>query len=169
MDCLYNNGVYILAFNRYQYWSNIMNQINNIIVAFSATSIHKKLAMYALDYAARNKAKLFILEIRDKNIAEKVAKLAHNHGFLGEKVVEKLKADIKADRDELISKRLKQMEKESEKRGIKFETITVKGSFIEEIIQAACKYKIDAILMEDMGKASGELKKNAPCEVIVVE
>ena len=72
-----------------------MNKIDTVLVAFSATSIHRKLVMRALDVAEKNNAKLIILSVRDKNIAEKVAKMTKNHGFLGEKVVEKLKEEAK--------------------------------------------------------------------------
>lgn len=145
-----------------------MRNINKVMVAFSATSIPDKLAMCALDLAVKNNASLIILSVRDKNIAEKVASLAHNYGFLGEKIVEKLKADIKIDRDGIISKRLARLEKETEKRGISFEIIRVKGLFVEEVIEAAQRYNADTLLIEDLGKITDELKKKATCDVTVI-
>ena len=145
-----------------------MKKINRVMVAFSATSIPDKLAMCALDLAAKNNASLVILSVRDKNIAETVASLTHNYGFLGEKIVEKLKADIKTDRDGIISKRLSGLEKETEKRGISFEMIRVKGLFVEEVVEAAQRYKADALLVEDMGNITDELKKRTPCDVTVI-
>ncbi len=139
-----------------------------ILVAFSATSIHKKLAMQALDLAANNKADLIILSVRDMNIAEKVARLTHDLGFLGEKVVERLEVDINADREEVISKRLARLEKEAEKRGIAFETIRVKGPFVETVVEVIQRYNVDTILVEKRAKIVDDLKKNAPCEVIAV-
>jgi nucleotide-binding universal stress UspA family protein len=145
-----------------------MKKKTELLVAFSATAIHKELAMLALDLAAKDNAKLIILNVRDRNIAEKVAQLTHDRGFLGEKVVERLKADIKADREEIISKRLAKLEKEAEKRGIAFETIRVKGPFVEMVVEVAQRYNADAILVEKRGKIADDLKKNAPCEVIAV-
>lgn len=139
-----------------------------ILVAFSATSIHKKLAMQALDLAAKDKADLIILSVRDMNIAEKVARLTHDLGFLGEKVVERLEIDINADREEVISKRLAKLEKEAEKRGISFETIRVKGPFVETVVEVIQRYNVDTILVEKRAKIVTDLKKNAPCEVIAV-
>ena len=98
-----------------------MDKIETVLVAFSATSIHWKLAMRALDVAEQNNAKLIILSVRDKKVAENVAKFTKNHGFLGERVVEKLKEDIVKDRDEVISRRLNILENEAEKRDIFFE------------------------------------------------
>jgi len=139
-----------------------------ILVAFSATSIHKKLAMQALDLAAKEKADLIILSVRDMNIAEKVARLTHDLGFLGEKVVERLEVDINADREEVIAKRLAKLEKEAEKRGISFETIRVKGPFVETVVEVIQRYNVDTILIEKRAKIVTDLKKNAPCEVIAV-
>ena len=139
-----------------------------ILVAFSATSIHKKLAMQTLDLAANDKADLIILSVRDMNIAEKVARLTHDLGFLGEKVVERLEVDINADREEVISKRLAKLETEAEKRGIAFETIRVKGPFVESVVEVIQRYNVDTILVEKRAKIVTDLKKNAPCEVIAV-
>ena len=139
-----------------------------ILVAFSATSIHKKLAMQALDLAANDKADLIILSVRDRNIAEKVAQVTHDLGFLGEKVVDRLEVDINADREEVISKRLARLEKEAEKRGIAFETIRVKGPFVESVVEVVQRYNVDTILVEKRAKIVDDLKKNAPCEVIAV-
>lgn len=139
-----------------------------ILVAFSATSINKKLAMQALDLAAKDKADLIILSVRDMNIAEKVARLTHDLGFLGEKVVDRLEVDINADREEVISKRLARLEKEAEKRGISFETIRVKGPFVETVVEVVQRYNVDTILVEKRAKIVDDLKKNAPCEVIAV-
>lgn len=140
-----------------------------ILVAFSATSINKKLAMQALDLAANDKADLIILSVRDMNIAEKVARLTHDLGFLGEKVVDRLEVDINADREEVISKRLARLEKEAEKRGISFETIRVKGPFVESVVEVIQRcHNVDTILVEKRAKIVDDLKKNAPCEVIAV-
>jgi len=145
-----------------------METKDKILVAFSATSINKKLAMQALDLAAKDKADLIILSVRDMNIAEKVARLTHDLGFLGEKVVERLEVDINADREEVISKRLARLETEAEKRGISFETLRVKGPFVETVVEVIQRYNVDTILVEKRAKIVDDLKKNAPCEVIAV-
>ena len=146
-----------------------MDKVDTVLVAFSATSIHKKLAMQALDVAVRNNAKLVILNIRDKNIAEKVARVTKNHGFLGEKLVEKLKEDIIKDRDKVILKRLAMLENEAEDRSIIFETVQMKGDFVENVVNTAEKYDIDVILLEDAGKKIDKLKQNVRSVVVVVE
>lgn len=144
-----------------------MNKIDTVLVAFSATSIHRKLVMQALDVAEKNNANLIILSVRDKNIAEKVAKMTKNQGFLGEKVVEKLKEDIIKDRDELISKRLDMIEKEAKNRGIVFQTVRMKGNFEDNIVEMAEKYNVDAILIEDVSKVV-ELKRKLSNEIAVL-
>lgn len=143
-----------------------MNNIDTVLVAFSATSIHYKLAMRALDVAEQNNAKLIILSVRDKNVAEKVAKMTKDHGFLGEKVVAKLKMDIIKDRDEVISKRLAMLENEAEKRGIVFETIRVKGIFVENVIKTVNKYGVDALLLDEVSKKIDEIKENISCDIV---
>ena len=141
-------------------------KIDTVLVAFSATSIHKELVMRALEIAEQNNAKLIILSVRDKKIAEKVARMTKNHGFLGEKVVEKLKEDIVKDRDEVISRRLGTMEKEAKTRGIDFEIVQVKGNLVENVVNVVGKYSVDVILLEDMGKILDEIKKNVNCDVL---
>ena len=145
-----------------------MNKIDTVLVAFSATSIHRKLVMRALDVAEKNNAKLIILSVRDKNIAEKVAKMTKNHGFLGEKVVEKLKEDIIKDRDEVISRRLGMVEKEADKRNIVFETVQVKGDFVQRIVDIIDQYAVDIVLVEDIGKKINQLTESVPCELVVI-
>lgn len=144
-------------------------KIDTVLVAFSATSIHRELAMRALDVAEQNNAKLIILSVRDKKVAENVARMTKNHGFLGEKVVEKLKEDIVKDRDEVISRRLKTVEEEAQRRGIVFETVRVKGDFVENVVKVEKKYGVDIILMGNMGKNVGETKEKVSCEIRVVK
>ncbi len=60
------------------------------------------------------------------------------------------------------------MEKEAEKRGISFETIRVKGPFVETVVDVIQRYNVDTILVEKRAKIVTDLKKNAPCEVIAV-
>ena len=143
-----------------------MDKINTVLVAFSATSIHRKLAMRALDMAEQNNAKLILLSVRDKNVAEKVAKMTKDQGFLGEKVVEKLKEDIIKDRNEVISKRLGMLEKEAEKLGIDFETVIVKGNFVEKVIETVNKYGVDALLLDDTGKKIDAIEENISCAIV---
>lgn len=144
-----------------------MDKIDTVLVAFSATSIHRKLAMRALDVAEQNNVKLIILSVRDKNVAEKVAKMTKNHGFLGEGVVEKLKQDIIKDRDEVISRRLGILEKEAEIRGIVFETVRVKGNFDDNVVEAVEVNDVDVLLLEDMGKKVDELREKVNCDIMV--
>lgn len=141
-------------------------KIDTVLVVFSATSIHRELAMRALDVAEQNNAKLIILSVRDKKVAEKVAKMTKNHGFLGEKVVEKLKEDIVKDRDDVISKRLGTVEDEAQRRGIDFEIVRAKGNLVENVIKTAQTYSAGIILIEDTGKIVGELKKKVSCDVM---
>ncbi|WP_292487516.1 universal stress protein [Methanohalobium sp.] len=145
-----------------------MNESNTIMVAFSATSIHKEPAKRALDMAQEKNAKLIVLSVRDKNITEKVAKVTQNHGFLGKEIVKDLMKDIKKDRDELISERLGRICEEAEKRGIDYETLQLKGDFVENVVEVAGKYGVDTVLVEDMGRKTDRLKTKLECEVIVV-
>lgn len=135
-----------------------MKEINTVLVAFSATSIHRELAKAALDMAEENNARLIILNVRNKNVAEKVARVTKNHGFLGRDVVEKLAADIKKDRDELIAHRLGKVEEEASRRGIEFESVKVKGDFVENVREAAEKYMVDVVLIDSSGSKLEEMK-----------
>jgi nucleotide-binding universal stress UspA family protein len=143
-----------------------MDKINTVLVAFSAISIHKELAMRALDVAEQNNAKLIILSVRDKKVAEKVAKMTKDQGFLGEKVVEKLKGDIIMDRNRLISRKLSMLENEAEKREIVFETVRVKGNFVENVIETVNKYGVDVLLLDDIGKKIDKIKENISCDIV---
>ena len=143
-------------------------KIDTVLVVFSATSIHRKLAMRALDVAEQNNAKLIILSIRDKMVAEKVAKMTKNQGFLGERVVEKLKEDIIKDRDEVISRKLGAVGKEAKMRDIVFETMRMKGNLIENVVNTSKEYAVDIILVGDMGTKIDQLIQNVSCNVVVV-
>ena len=142
-------------------------KIDTVLVVFSATLIHRELAMRALDVAEQNNARLIILSVRDKNIAEKVTKMTMNHGFLGKNVVDKLKEDIVKDRNEMISRKLKTVEKEAQRRGIAFETVRVKGDFVEELLKITERYLIDVLLLDNKGKLD-ELKKTVQFDIISV-
>ncbi|MCD4846221.1 MAG: universal stress protein [Methanosarcinales archaeon] len=143
--------------------------MNTIIAAFSATYIHDRLARDALDMAQKHGADLIILSVRDKNIANKVARLTHDHGFLGEKVVERLKEDIKAGRNGIISRRLGLVEKEAKKRGVDFEIVRVKGDFVEMVVEVVSRYGADVVLIEEMGRVGDELRRMGGFDVVVVE
>ena len=145
-----------------------MNRSNIIMVAFSATSIHKELAKRALDMTQEKNAKLIVLSVRDRNITEKVAKVTQNHGFLGKEIVKDLMKDIKKDRDELISERLSRIGEEAEKRSIDYETLQLKGDFVENVADVAGKYSVDTVLVDDMGRKTDRLKTKLDCEVVVV-
>lgn len=146
-----------------------MDKIDTVLVAFSATSIHKKLAMRALDVAEQNNAKLIILSVRDKKVAEKVAKMTKNHGFLGEKLIENLKTEIVKDRNELISKKLSLIESEAKNRGILFKIIERKGDFLDNIVKIEKQYNSDIILIGDVGKIGKKLKTLSSNEVLIIK
>jgi len=146
-----------------------MEEINTVLVAFSATSIHRKLAKAALDMAEEQNARLIILNVRDRNMAEKVARITKEKGFLGRAVAEKLAADIKRDRDELISHRLGIVEEEAAKRGIEFETVKVKGDFVEQVIEAAQMYGVDVVLVGSAGPRVKQKGKEIDVEVHLVQ
>jgi len=146
-----------------------MKDINTVLVAFSATSIHKKLAKAALDMAEENNAKLIILSVRDKNVTQMVAKVTKDHGFLGRDVVEKLAEDIKKDRDELIEHRLARIEEEAERRGIEFETLQVKGNFNKNIIEVAEKYAVDVVLVDGTGSKMEQIERKIKVPVHLIK
>ncbi len=142
---------------------------DTVLVAFSATSIHTKLAKAALDMAEENNAKLIILSVRDQNMAEKVARMTKDHGFMGRAVVEKLALDIKKDRNELIRQRLGKVEQGALDRGIEFETVSVKGEFAEQVLKAAKECSADVVLIDNKNKKIGILIKSERLGLILVE
>lgn len=125
-----------------------MNNVNTVLVAFSATSIHKKLTKAALDIADENNAKLIILNVRDKNVTQMVANITKNQGFLGRDVVEKLAEDIKKDRDELIVHRLSIIGEEASKREIEFEIVQAKGNLPKKVVETANTHAVDVVLVD---------------------
>ncbi|RNI13585.1 universal stress protein [Methanohalophilus portucalensis] len=147
---------------------NDMAEINTVLVAFSATSIHRNLAKAALDMAEEKDARLIILNVRDKNMAEKVARVTKDQGFMGRGVVEKLAADIKRDRDELIAQRLGMVEEEAGKRGIEFETVKVKGDFVKQVIETAGMYGADVVMVASSSVVN-DIEKKIDAEVYSFE
>jgi nucleotide-binding universal stress UspA family protein len=145
-----------------------MNKINTVLVAFSATFIHMGQAKKALDMAEKNKAKLIILSVRDKNISQMVANVSKDHGFLGRDVVKKLTDDIKKDRDELIDHRLGLVEKEAVKHGIDFKTVKIKGKFEDSVFLISKKYDVDLIIIEASNKHFSGLNDAKNYEIITV-
>ncbi|UGV40308.1 universal stress protein [Methanococcoides orientis] len=145
-----------------------MDKINAVLVAFSATSIRKKLAKAALDLAEENDAKLIILSVRDRNVAQMVAKVTKDHGFLGKDFVEKLAEDIKKDRDELITSRLGMIENEAEKRGIEFETVKMKGHFVESVADIAEIHKVDLVVTENVDNIAMKLKRKGISNIRII-
>ncbi|MEZ5335101.1 MAG: universal stress protein [Methanolobus sp.] len=142
-----------------------MNEINTILVGFSATSIHRKQAREAIILARDNKARLIILSVRDQNVSQMVANITKDRGFLGRDVVKKLAEDIKKDRDDLIEHRLAMVETEAAKRDIDFKTLKVKGDFEKCVPFYAKKFAADLIIVDASNKSLSQLSKSCNCEI----
>ncbi len=122
--------------------------MENIMVVFSSTDIPDQLVEKALKLAGEKKAKLIILDIRDKAMSEKVADLTENIGFMGEKVVGALRKEISHGRCEVIYRKLSFLEERAQKEKIPYEIVVKKGSFGRRIGEVAESKDVKTIICQ---------------------
>jgi nucleotide-binding universal stress UspA family protein len=122
--------------------------MENVMVVFSSTDIAKKLIDRAIRLARDKKARLIILDVRDREMSEKVGELTENIGFMGEKVVRSLKKQISHGRCDVIYKKLSILEDAAKKEGIPYDIVVERGPFIESILRVAKTKKVKTIICQ---------------------
>ncbi len=125
-----------------------MDPVMPIMVVFSATSISEKIARFAIDRAANEKAKLILCDVRDQDISRKVSQMAENIGFIGIEAVKELKKQIKDERERLIKKTLKQIEEQAREKGVETETEILKGPSADAIIRIAKAKGVSTLIVQ---------------------
>lgn len=137
--------------------------MNTIMVVFSATSISEKIARFAIQRAEEEKARLILLDVRDQDISRKVGQMAGDIGFMGDKMIEELQHEIKAERGRLIEKALKNIEDQARERKIETETLVLKGPSADEILRIARDKGVSCLIVQK--RVSGT-DMEAPFKVI---
>ena len=135
-------------------FNRIGNPMETIMVVFSATSITKKVAKFAIETAAQEKAKLLLLDVRDRDMSRKVSELTGDMGFMGSKVVDQLKNAIKKQRETIIKKALREIEEEAKQRGVEIEVDILKGPSADKIIRIAKARGVSKMIIQKRLKDS---------------
>lgn len=125
--------------------------MNTIMVVFSATSISERIAAFAIDKAQQENAKLILCDVRDKDISRKVSEMTGKIGFMGSEVVEQLRGEIKKERDWLIRKELKRIEKLAGEKGVEVEIDILKGPSADEILKIAKSKQVSTLIVQKRG------------------
>ncbi len=128
-----------------------MNRMENVMVVFSSTDIPERLVDQAIRLARKKKAKLVILDVRDREMSEKVGDLTENFGFMGEKMVGILKKEISHGRCEVIYQKLSTVEERAQRNGVPYEIVVEKGPFQDTLHRIAKKKNVKTILVQRRG------------------
>ncbi len=137
--------------------------MNNIMVVFSSTDVPEGLVDQSLALAEKKNSRLIILDVRDREMSQRVAELAGNVGFMGEKVVGRLKKEISNERCDIIYRKISIIEEKAREQGIPYEIVVERGPFAKSIIKVAKKYNVRTILCQrrdhELGKGDFEIIK----------
>jgi len=128
--------------------------METIMVVFSATSISEKVAKFAIERAAKEKAKLILLDVRDRDMSRKVGELTGDMGFMGSEVVDQLKNAIKKQRESIIKKAFREIEEQAKQKGIEIEVEILKGPSADKIIQIAKAKGVSTLVVQKRMKES---------------
>ena len=118
------------------------------MVVFSSTDISEKLVDRAVLLAKDRHARLIILDVRDRAMADRVADFTEDVGFMGEKVVSMLRKEISQERCDVIFQRLSIIEEKAKKNNIPYEIAVEKGPFIESVLKVARRKNVKTIISQ---------------------
>ena len=118
------------------------------MVVFSSTDISEKLVDRAVTLAKDRDARLIILDVRDRAMADRVADFTEDVGFMGEKVVSVLRKEISQERCDVIFQRLSIIEEKAKKNNIPYEIAVEKGPFIESVVKVARRKNVKTIISQ---------------------
>ena len=139
--------------------------VETIMVVFSATQISDKIADYAIETASKRNARLIVLDVREANMSVRVGRIMEDVSFLGRKVLDELKEEIKEKRGEMIIRALHGIQQKAQEQGVETEFIVVKGPYIDNILRLAREKKVSTLIVQKRIAAS---LHEAPFEVIYV-
>jgi len=137
--------------------------MDTIMVVFSATSISEKIAGFAIERAAKEGARLLLLDVRDRDISRKVSEMTGDMGFMGSKVTDQLHDEIKMQRERIITKALQRIEKRAKENGVEIEVQILKGPSSDKIIEIAKSRGVSTLIVQKRMKDSD---MEAPFQVI---
>jgi len=137
--------------------------MDTIMVVFSATSISEKIAGFAIERAAKEGARLLLLDVRDRDISRKVSEMTGDMGFMGSKVTDQLQEEIKTQRERIITKSLQRIEKRAKENGVEIEVQILKGPSSDKIIEIAKSRGVSTLIVQKRMKDSD---MEAPFQVI---
>ncbi len=140
--------------------------MKTIMVVFSATSISEKVARFAIERAAKEKARLILLDVRDRDISRKVSQMTGDIGFMGSKVIDQLQKSIKTERGRLIEKALQRIEEQAREKGVEIEVEILKGPSADKIIKIAKSKGVSTLIVQ---KRIKEADIEAPFKVIRIQ
>ena len=123
------------------------------MVVFSSTDISEKLVDRAVTLAKDRDARLIILDVRDRAMADRVADFTEDVGFMGEKVVSMLRKEISQERCDVIFQRLSIIEEKAKKNNVPYEIAVEKGPFIEGVLKVAKKKNVKTIICQKREEA----------------
>ncbi|MGA1844022.1 MAG: universal stress protein [bacterium] len=137
--------------------------MNTIMVVFSATSISEKVARFAIERAATEKARLILLDVRDQDVSRKVGEMVADIGFMGSTVTDQLRSEIKEQRARVIERALRNIEEQAREKGVEVEVGILKGPSADRIIQIAKERGVSTLIVQ---KRMKQADQEAPFEVI---
>lgn len=137
--------------------------MDTIMVVFSATSISEKIAGFAIERAAKEGARLLLLDVRDRDISRKVSEMTGDMGFMGSKVTDQLQEEIKIQRERIITKSLQRIEKRAQENGVEIEVQILKGPSSDKIVEIAKSRGVSTLIVQKRMKDSDI---EAPFQVI---
>jgi hypothetical protein len=129
--------------------------MESVMVVFSSTDIPEELVDFAVNFAKEKSANLIILDVRDKEMSEKVGDLAEDLGFMGEKVVGLLKKDISHGRCDVIYQRLSVIERKARESDVPYEIIVERGPFVDSIVRVTKKMDVKTVLVQKRDRTLG--------------
>jgi hypothetical protein len=129
--------------------------MERVMVVFSSTDIPEELVDFAVNFAREKNANLIILDVRDKEMSERVGDLAEDLGFMGEKVVGLLKKDISQGRCDVIYQRLSVIEQKAMKSKVPYEIIVERGPFVDSIVRVTKKMNVKTVLVQKRDRTLG--------------
>lgn len=141
--------------------------VETIMVVFSATQISDEIAGYAIETAIKRKARLIVLDVREANMSGRVGRMMNDVSFLGKKVLDQLREQIKEKRGEMIIKALQSIRQKAQEKGVETEFIVVKGPSVDNIMRLAKEKKVSTIIVQK--RISALSFQEAPFEVIYVK
>lgn len=131
--------------------NKITKDMDNILVAFSSTDVSEELLDKAINLAKKKKGKLILLDVRDKEMSEKVGELTENFGFMGDKVIGELKKDISHGRCEVIYQKLSTLTERLKKSGVDYEVVVEKGPFEKSVKKVSKEKNVKTVLHHKRG------------------